>query len=99
MTSSQPIARAAEVSSLAAIAMLVAHGLGVSIAPDATTDWWPHWPVVRLPLPQPTEARRFGMVWLRTSLRARAIETLAEHARIAVRTLEPAEAVGAQTTR
>lgn len=78
-----------EVSSLAAIAMLVARGLGVSIAPDATTDWWPHWPVVRLPLPQPAEARRFGMVWLRTSLRARAIETLADHARRAVAALEP----------
>jgi DNA-binding transcriptional LysR family regulator len=54
-----------EVSSLAAIAMLVARGLGVSIAPDATTDWWGHWPVVRLPLPQPVQARHFGMVWLR----------------------------------
>lgn len=88
-----------EVSSLAAIAMLVARGLGVSIAPDATTDWWPRWPVVRLPLPQPTEARRFGMVWLRTSLRARAVETLAEHARLAVATLEHAEPAGAQTAQ
>lgn len=77
-----------EVSSLAAIAMLVARGLGVSIAPDASTDWWAHWPVVRLPLPQPTEARRFGMVWQRSSLRARAIETLAEHARLAVAALD-----------
>lgn len=73
-----------EVSSLAAIAMLVARGLGVSIAPDATTDWWPHWPVVRLPLPERTEARRFGIVWLRGSLRTRAIETLAAHAQRAV---------------
>lgn len=79
-----------EVSSLAAIAMLVAQGLGVSIAPDATTDWWPHWPVVRLPLPQPTEARRFGMVWLRHAVRARAIETLAHHAREAVQAHEAA---------
>ena len=73
-----------EVSSLAAIAMLVARGLGVPIAPDATTDWWPHWLVLRLPLPQPTEVRRFGMVWLRASPRARAIETLSKHARRAV---------------
>lgn len=73
-----------EVSSLAAIAMLVAQGLGVSIAPDATTHWWSHWPVARLPLPQATEARRFGMVWLRHAVRERAIETLAEHARQAV---------------
>lgn len=86
-----------EVSSLAAIAMLVARSLGVSIAPDATTDWWPHWPVVRLPLPHPTEARRFGMVWLRTSPRARAIETLADHARRAVHAMEAPPAVVAQT--
>lgn len=83
-----------EVSSLAAIAMLVARGLGVSIAPDATTDWWPHWPVVRLPLPRPTEARRFGMVWLRASPRARAIETLAEHARRAVAALDTPDKPG-----
>lgn len=70
-----------EISSLAAIAMLVARELGVSIAPDATTDWWPQWPVRRLPLPRPTEARRFGMVWLRASPRARSVELLAEHAR------------------
>ena len=83
-----------EVSSLAAIAMLVARGLGVSIAPDATTDWWPHWPVVRLPLPQPTEARRFCMVWLRASPRARAIETLTEHARRAVAAQDTPGAAG-----
>lgn len=85
-----------EVSSLAAIAMLVAQELGVSIAPDATTDWWPRWPVVRLALPQATEARRFGMVWLRASPRATAIELLAEHARQAVAALE-APAVAAVT--
>jgi len=89
-----------EVSSLAAIAMLVARGLGVSIAPDATTDWWPHWPVVRLPLPQPTQARRFGMVWLRASLRARAVETLADHARRAVAAQDaPARPAAAQAPR
>lgn len=76
-----------EVSSLAAIAMLVARELGVSIAPDATTDWWPHWPVVRLALPQAPQARHFGMVWLRASPRARAIELLAEHAGRAVAAL------------
>ncbi len=70
-----------EVSSLAAIAMLVARGLGVSIAPDATTAWWPSLPVVRLPLPQLTDARCFGVIWSRASLRSRAIETFVEHAR------------------
>ena len=70
-----------EISSLAAIAMLVARGLGVSVAPDAATAWWPTLPVVRLPLPDPSQARRFGIVWQRASPRARAIEVLADHAR------------------
>jgi DNA-binding transcriptional LysR family regulator len=70
-----------EISSLAAIAMLVGRGVGVSIAPDATTAGWSSLPVARLPLPQSAEARRFGMVWPRTSPRTRAIELLVEHAR------------------
>jgi len=70
-----------EISSLAAIAMLVARGVGVSVAPDAATAWWPTLPVVRLPLPNPSEARRFGIVWQRASPRASVIEVLADHAR------------------
>lgn len=70
-----------EISSLAAIAMLVARGVGVSVAPDAATAWWPTLPVVRLPLPDPSQARCFGMVWQRASPRASAIEVLADQAR------------------
>lgn len=73
-----------EVSSLATIAMLVSRGLGVSIAPDATTAWWPALRVARLPLPHAAEARRFGMVWSRAALRLQAIEILVDHARRAV---------------
>lgn len=70
-----------EISSLAAIAMLVGRGVGVSIAPDAATAWWPTLPVTRLPLPQSSEARRFGMLWPRASPRTRAIEVLVGHAK------------------
>lgn len=70
-----------EISSLAAIAMLVGRAVGVSIAPDAATAWWPTLPVARLPLPQASEARRFGMIWPRNSPRMRAIEMLVDHAR------------------
>ena len=70
-----------EISSLAAIAMLVARGVGVSVAPDAATAWWPTLPVVRLTVPNPSQARCFGMVWRRASPRASAIEVLADHAR------------------
>jgi len=37
--------------------------------------------VARLPLPHSSEARRFGMIWPRTSPRTRAIEVLVDHAR------------------
>ena len=70
-----------EISSLAAIAMLVGRGVGVSIAPDAATAWWPTLPLARLPLPQSSEPRRFGMLWPRNSARTRAIEVLVDHAR------------------
>jgi DNA-binding transcriptional LysR family regulator len=70
-----------EISALAAIAMLVGRGVGVSLAPDAATAWWPSLPVARLALPQASDARRFGMLWPRASARTRAIEVLVEHAR------------------
>lgn len=70
-----------EISSLAAIAMLVARGVGVSIAPDAAAAWWPTLPVARLALPDVSEARRFGIVWPRASPRTRAIELLVDQAR------------------
>lgn len=70
-----------EISSLATIAMLVSRGVGVSIAPDAATAWWPTLPVARLPLPNASGARCFGVLWSRTSPRTRAIGVLVDHAR------------------
>jgi DNA-binding transcriptional LysR family regulator len=69
-----------ELSSLAAIAMLVDRGLGVSLVPDAAT-LWPGLRVARLPLPDAGEIRRFGIVWERRSLRARLIQGLVDSAR------------------
>lgn len=73
-----------ELSSLAAIAMLVDRGLGVSLVPDAAL-LWPGQRVVRVALPQVSEARRFGIVWERASVRARLIEGLVDSAREVVR--------------
>jgi len=88
-----------EISSLAAIAMLVGRGVGVSIAPDAATAWWPTLPVARLPLPQSSQARRFGMVWPRTSPRTRAIEVLVDHARRVMATKDsPRPTVASRST-
>lgn len=68
-----------ELSSLAAIALLVDRGLGVSLVPDAATPW-PGLRVARLPLPQADETRRVGIVWPRASLRARLIQGLVDSA-------------------
>ena len=70
-----------EVNSLAAIALLVDRGLGVSLAPEASGPWWPGLRVVKLPLPDATESRRFGLLWQRGSQRGRLIEALAAQAR------------------
>ncbi len=70
-----------ELSSLPAIAMLVDRGLGVSLAPDASVPWWRGLRVARLPLADQPYRRRFGIIWPRTSVRARLIQTLVEQAR------------------
>ncbi|WP_326541803.1 LysR family transcriptional regulator [Pseudorhodoferax sp.] len=75
-----------ELSSLPAIAMLVDRGLGVSLAPDASVPWWRGLRVAKLPLDGQTYRRRFGIIWLRASLRGRLIQTLVEQARRAVAT-------------
>ena len=70
-----------ELSSLAAIAMLVDRGLGVSLAPDAATPWWPGVRVAKIALPGASETRRFGMVWERGSVRGRLIAVLVQEGR------------------
>jgi len=69
-----------ELSSLTAIAMLVDRGLGVSIAPDAAVPWIQGMRVARLPLPDQPYRRRFGVIWLRASVRTRLIQSLVQHA-------------------
>lgn len=73
-----------ELSSLAAIALLVDRGLGVSLVPDAANPW-PGLRVARLPLPQADESRRVGIVWPRASLRGRLIQGLVDSAREVLR--------------
>ena len=69
-----------ELSSLPALAMLVDRGLGVSLAPDASVPWWRGLKVARLPLADQPYRRRFGVIWLRASVRSRLILTLVEQA-------------------
>jgi DNA-binding transcriptional LysR family regulator len=73
-----------ELSSLPAIAMLVDRGLGVSLAPDASAPWWRGLRVARLALADQPYRRRFGVIWLRASVRTRLIQALVQQARKAV---------------
>jgi DNA-binding transcriptional LysR family regulator len=69
-----------ELDSLEAIAVLVDRGLGVSLVPD----WAPPWPeglnLRKIPLPQPFESRRIGLLWRRSSTRIRLVQVLASGA-------------------
>ena len=69
-----------ELSSLAAIALLVDRGLGVSLAPDTATPWGAGLRVARIALPEATERRRFGIVWPRSAVRGRLIRAFVAEA-------------------
>lgn len=69
-----------DLSSLPAIAMLVDRGLGVSLAPDASVPWWRGLRVARLALADQPYRRRFGVIWLRASVRTRLILALVQQA-------------------
>jgi DNA-binding transcriptional LysR family regulator len=73
-----------ELSSLAAISMMVECELGVSLAPDVASPLTSRLQIVRLPLPHESEPRRFGVLWQRTSVRATLIRLFADCARDAI---------------
>jgi DNA-binding transcriptional LysR family regulator len=73
-----------ELGSLAAIAMMVDRGLGVSLVPDIASPLTRGLKVARIALPLATESRRFGIVWQRASVRARLVRGLIESAKGAV---------------
>jgi DNA-binding transcriptional LysR family regulator len=64
-----------ELHALDAIAVLVDQGLGVSLVPD----WAPPWPeglsLTKLWVPDRTFARRIGVVWARSSVRLRLVQS------------------------
>jgi DNA-binding transcriptional LysR family regulator len=70
-----------ELSSLAAIAMMVDHGLGVSLAPDIASALTRGLRIASVPLPMPSEPRRFGVLWPRASVRAPLVQALVACAR------------------
>lgn len=74
-----------ELSSLVAIAMMVDRGLGVSLVPDTALNLPDGQGVVRLALPEESQSRRFGVMWLRSSARLPLIHQLVECARAVVK--------------
>lgn len=73
-----------ELNALNAIAVMVDRGLGVSLVPDWAKPWPEGISVVSLPLPEPSEPRRIGLVWSRASVRLRQVNALLEEARAAL---------------
>ena len=71
-----------ELSSLLAIAMMVDRGLGVSLVPDIASPLLEGQRVAKIPLPLPSEPRRFGILWQRASPRLRLIQGFVDSARM-----------------
>jgi DNA-binding transcriptional LysR family regulator len=70
-----------ELNALNAIAVMVDRGLGVSLVPDWAQPWPAGIDVARLPLPLPSEPRRIGLVWSRSSVRQRLVNVLLEESK------------------
>ncbi|WP_426285043.1 LysR family transcriptional regulator [Luteibacter sp. E-22] len=73
-----------ELNALNAIAVMVDRGLGVSLVPDWAQPWPEGLDLVRLPLPMPSEPRRIGIVWSRSSVRVRLVTVLLQEGRKAM---------------
>lgn len=72
-----------ELNGLNAIAVMVDRGLGVSLVPDWAKPWPEGLNLVRIPLPMPSEPRRIGMVWSRSTVRIRLVTVLLQESRAA----------------
>jgi DNA-binding transcriptional LysR family regulator len=70
-----------ELNALNAIAVMVDRGLGVSLVPDWARPWPEGLRIVRIPLPMPSEPRRIGIVWSRSSVRVRLVGALLQECR------------------
>jgi DNA-binding transcriptional LysR family regulator len=70
-----------ELNGLNAIAVMVDRGLGVSLVPDWAKPWPEGLDLVRIALPMPSEPRRIGMVWSRSTVRIRLVTVLLQESR------------------
>lgn len=77
-----------ELNALNAIAVMVDRGLGVSLVPDWAKPWPEGLDLVRMPLPNPSEPRRIGIVWSRSSVRVRLVTVLLQESRKAMAAMQ-----------
>ena len=77
-----------ELSSLVAIAMMVDRGLGVALVPDTALNLPDGQSVVRVNLPDATQFRRFGVMWLRSSAKLPLIQKLVVSSRLVLNSLK-----------
>jgi len=77
-----------ELNALNAIAVMVDRGLGVSLVPDWARPWPEGLDLVRMPLPNPSEPRRIGIVWSRSSVRVRLVTVLLQESRKAMAAMQ-----------
>jgi len=73
-----------ELNALNAIAVMVDRGLGVSLVPDWARPWPEGLKLARIPLPQPFEPRRIGIIWSRSTIRLRLVQAFVLQARVAM---------------
>jgi len=73
-----------ELNALNAIAVMVDRGLGVSLVPDWMRPWPEGLDLVRIPLPNPFEPRRMGIVWSRSTIRIRLVTVFLQESRAAM---------------
>jgi DNA-binding transcriptional LysR family regulator len=69
-----------ELNDVAAIAVMVDRGLGVSLLPDFAPPWPEGLSLAKLPVSDPSFTRRIGLVWPRASLRLRLVHAFLEQA-------------------
>ena len=77
-----------ELSSLVAIAMMVDRGLGVALVPDTALNLPDGQSVVRVNLPDATQSRRCGVMWLRSSAKLALIQKLVVSSRKVLNSLK-----------
>ncbi len=87
-----------ELSSLVAIAMMVDRGLGVALVPDTALNLPDGQSVARIALPEVTQSRRFGVMWLRSSARLALIHKVVAGAQRVLKDIERSRATHIETS-